>query len=104
MRRQHPDYAPTKRREQEPSTPSIEEAFAKLKAYLRKAKAHTFDALWRAISDISRAVSSARRTIQLRGDRVWPSNRTSATPTSQGLNSKRSRECSRSAFDLYREL
>lgn len=41
-----------RRREQEPSTPSIEMAFAKLKTLLRKAKARTYDALWRAVGDI----------------------------------------------------
>lgn len=35
-----------------PDLNPIEEAFAKLKAHLRKAKARTFDALWRAIGDI----------------------------------------------------
>jgi hypothetical protein len=29
-----------------------EEAFAKIKAHLRKAEARTFDALWRALGDI----------------------------------------------------
>jgi hypothetical protein len=41
-----------RRREQEPSTPSIEMAFSKLKAHLRKAKARTIEALWNAIGDI----------------------------------------------------
>ena len=45
LRRQHPDYAPTQRREQEPSTPSIEMAFAKLKALLRKAAERTVEGL-----------------------------------------------------------
>lgn len=35
-----------------PDLNPIEQAFAKLKAHLRKAKARTFDALWRAIGDI----------------------------------------------------
>ena len=35
-----------------PDLNPIEEAFAKLKAHLRKAKARTFDALWHAIGDI----------------------------------------------------
>ena len=30
----------------------IEQAFAKIKAHLRKAEARTFDALWRALGDI----------------------------------------------------
>jgi len=49
LRRQHPDYAPTQRRKQEPSTPSIELAFAKLKALLRKAAERTVEGLWSAI-------------------------------------------------------
>ncbi|MFJ7439924.1 hypothetical protein ACIQW5_19895, partial [Methylorubrum thiocyanatum] len=49
LRRQHPDYAPTQRREQEPSTPSIEQIFAKLKALLRTAAARTVPDLWNAI-------------------------------------------------------
>ena len=49
LRRQHPDYAPTQRREQEPSTPSIEQAFAKLKALLRTDAACTILNLWDAI-------------------------------------------------------
>lgn len=35
-----------------PDLNPIEMAFAKLKAHLRKAKARTFDALWRAVGDI----------------------------------------------------
>jgi len=49
LRRQHPDYAPTQRREQEPSTPSIEQVFAKLKADLRKTAARTLPDLQAAI-------------------------------------------------------
>jgi hypothetical protein len=30
----------------------IEQAFAKIKAHLRKAEARTFDALWRIVGDI----------------------------------------------------
>ena len=30
----------------------IEQAFAKIKAHLRKAEARTFEALWRALGDI----------------------------------------------------
>ena len=41
-----------RRREQEPSTPSIENAFAKLKALLRKASERTVDGLWSAIGTI----------------------------------------------------
>jgi hypothetical protein len=47
--RQHPNYGAPRGREQEPSTPSIENAFAKLKALLRKAAARTVDAMWDAI-------------------------------------------------------
>lgn len=57
LRRQHPDYAPTQRREQEPSTPSIELAFAKLKALLRTAAARTVPDLWQAIRDAFAAFS-----------------------------------------------
>ena len=35
-----------------PDLNPIEMAFAKLKAHLRKAKARTYDALWRAVGDI----------------------------------------------------
>jgi transposase len=39
-----------RRREQEPSTPSVEQVFAKLKALLRKAAARTVDELWAVIA------------------------------------------------------
>ena len=51
LRRQHPDYAPTQRREQEPSTPSVEQAFAKVKALLRTAAARTAHDLIIAIQE-----------------------------------------------------
>jgi transposase len=35
-----------------PDLNPIEQAFSKLKAHLRKAKARTLDALWRAVGDI----------------------------------------------------
>lgn len=41
-----------RRREQEPSTPSIEMAFAKLKVNLRAKAIRTIDALWQAIGDM----------------------------------------------------
>lgn len=41
-----------RRREQEPSTPSIENAFAKLKALLRKAAERTIGGLWDTIGRI----------------------------------------------------
>ena len=41
-----------RRREQEPSTPSIEIAFAKLKALIRRAAARTYDDLWRAVGHV----------------------------------------------------
>jgi hypothetical protein len=34
------------------TTLTIEQAFAKIKAHLRKAEARTFDALWRALGEI----------------------------------------------------
>jgi transposase len=40
-----------RRREQEPSTPSIEMAFSKLKALLRKAAARSVDELWHVIAE-----------------------------------------------------
>jgi hypothetical protein len=51
LRRQHPDYAPTQRREQEPSTPSIEQIFATLKGRLRTVAARTVPDLWAAIRE-----------------------------------------------------
>lgn len=47
-----PHHGALRRREQEPSTPSIEMAFSKLKAHLRKAAARTFDAMFDALHDI----------------------------------------------------
>ena len=41
-----------RRREQEPSTPSIEMAFAKLKTLIRKAAARTYDQLWQAVGHV----------------------------------------------------
>ena len=41
-----------RRREQEPSTPSIENAFSKLKALLRKAAERTVDGLWNRIGEL----------------------------------------------------
>ena len=35
-----------------PDLNPVEQAFAKIKAHLRKAEARTFDALWRALGDI----------------------------------------------------
>ena len=43
------DYGVVHRREQEPSIPSIEMAFSKLKALLRKAAARTIPDLWQVI-------------------------------------------------------
>ena len=40
------------RREQEPSIPSIENAFAKLKALLRARAVRSIDALWDAVGSI----------------------------------------------------
>jgi hypothetical protein len=50
--RQHPNYGAMRRREQEPSTPSIEMAFSKLKTLLRKRAARSFDAIAQALGDI----------------------------------------------------
>ncbi|MEM7499671.1 MAG: hypothetical protein AAF371_16995, partial [Pseudomonadota bacterium] len=47
-----PQHGATRRREQEPSTPSIENAFSKLKALLRKAAERTVDGLWSATGRI----------------------------------------------------
>lgn len=41
-----------RRREQEPSTPSIEHAFAKLKALLRARAERTIAALWDAVGSL----------------------------------------------------
>ena len=41
-----------------PDLNPIEQAFAKIKAHLRKAEARTFDALWRAIGDICDGVEA----------------------------------------------
>lgn len=41
-----------RRREQEPSIPSIENAFSKLKSHLRAHAIRTIDGLWQAIGDI----------------------------------------------------
>ena len=48
---------PTQRREQEPSTPSIEQAFSKLKAGLRKAAERTREGLWTTIGRLVDAVT-----------------------------------------------
>lgn len=47
-----PNHGAKRRREQEPSTPSIEMAFAKLKALIRKAAARTYDALWQQVGKV----------------------------------------------------
>src|SRR5215217_4384566 len=41
-----------------PDMNPIEQAFAKLKAHLRKAEARTFDALWRALGEICDGVEA----------------------------------------------
>ena len=53
-----PQHGATRRREQEPYTPSIEYAFSKIKAHLKKAKARTLEALWDAIRHAINAVTS----------------------------------------------
>ncbi len=50
--RQRPNYGAMRRREQEPSTPSIENAFAKLKALLRARAERTVSALWDAVGEL----------------------------------------------------
>jgi|GEM_PF-1043733 len=46
-------YGASRRRlEQEPSTPSIEMAFSKLKALIRRAAARTYDDLWRVVGNV----------------------------------------------------
>ncbi len=57
--RQHPDYGPVRRREQEPSTPSIELAFAKLKAILRAEATRTISSLWDTIRQAFRRFTPA---------------------------------------------
>ena len=47
-----PQQGATKRREQEPSTPSIEMAFATLKAHLRAAEARAADTLIAALGRV----------------------------------------------------
>lgn len=49
MRRQHPHFNPTQRREKEPSTPSIEMAFPELRTLLRSAAEGAVEGLWPAI-------------------------------------------------------
>ncbi len=41
-----------RRREQEPSIPSIEMAFSKLKTLIRKAAARTYDQLWTVVGQV----------------------------------------------------
>jgi hypothetical protein len=50
--RQHPNYGAIRRREQEPSTPSIEQAFAKLKHLMRQAAERSVEATWRRIGTL----------------------------------------------------
>jgi hypothetical protein len=44
--RQHPDYGAMRRRKQEPSTPSIEQALAKIKHWMRDAQKRTLEETW----------------------------------------------------------
>jgi len=44
-----------RRREQEPSTPSIEMMFAKLKTLLRNADERSVDATWRRVGEVLKA-------------------------------------------------
>ena len=54
------------RREQEPSTPSIEQVFAKLKAVLRAKAIRTVDALWAALGTIADVITPAECANYLR--------------------------------------
>lgn len=47
-----PHHGASRRREQEPSTPSIEMAFSKLKARLRRIGARTFTDMFHALTEI----------------------------------------------------
>jgi len=58
LKRQHPDEAPTQRREQEPSIPSIELAFAKLESILCHGSVRT-------ISDYRNTIQRALRRFTL---------------------------------------
>jgi len=48
----HPSYGAMRRREQEPSTPSIENAFSKLKALMRAKAERTIAGLWDAVGAV----------------------------------------------------
>jgi len=48
----NPNYGAVRRREQEPSTPSIEMAFSKLKALMRSKAERTVDGLWDAVGTV----------------------------------------------------
>jgi hypothetical protein len=47
-----PHHGALRRQEQEPTTPSIEQAFSKLKAHLRRIGARTFTDLFEALGEI----------------------------------------------------
>jgi len=47
-----PHHGASRRREQEPSTPSIEMAFSRLKAMLRKTGERTVSGLWNLIGKL----------------------------------------------------
>ena len=48
----HPNYGAMRRREQEPSTPSIGQVFAKLKTLLRRTAPRTADDICKAIGQL----------------------------------------------------
>jgi len=46
-----------RRREQEPSTPSIEMAFAKIKHWMRRRKKRTIDDAWRHLGHLAGTIN-----------------------------------------------
>lgn len=48
-----------RRREQEPSTPSIEQAFAKIKHWMRQAQKRTVEDTWRHIGHLVETIEAA---------------------------------------------
>ena len=48
-----------RRREQEPSTPSIEQAFAKIKHWMRLAQKRTIEDTWRHVGDLVPTIQPA---------------------------------------------
>jgi len=48
----NPNYGAVRRREQEPSTPSIEQAFAKIKHWMRMAEKRIIEETWRHLGTL----------------------------------------------------